>query len=107
MVVGRAGSLSDLPCVQVAAGRIFSMYFNSSQFYEKGKHSILCEEVTNKGAYYKEANRNSSSLLGSGVTYSHPHHTFSRHLPQSPLIATTCPSLVFFLLEIHPEVRVM
>lgn len=34
MVVGRAGSLSDLPCVQVAAGRIFSMYFNSSQFYE-------------------------------------------------------------------------
>lgn len=96
MVVGKTGFPSDLPWVHMAAGRIFSVYFNSFQFYKKDKHDILCTEATSKVAHYKEANRNSRGC------------TVQRWLPPTqPLSAATClrlPSPIATTCLIHSEV---
>lgn len=106
MVVGKIGFPSDLPWVHVAAGRIFSVCFNSFQFYEKDKHNILCKEVTSKVAHYKEANRNSSTQ-GSEVTLPPMQSHF--HMPPASGFLLPWPPLpptsFFFLLQIHSEIQ--
>lgn len=74
---------------------MFSLYFNSFQFYEKEKQNILCEEVANKVAHYKEATEKFIPATLSATTA----------LALSSLIVTTCLSrFVFIFIGMNPEI---